>query len=365
MKYRITAIILGIIFLLFSFFMLAIKDKPATPQYDDIIKTTNDEGKEIRRDYVDSKKRPVTLTEGYSAYTLEYDSKGRPYKVTYLDKNGEPVKIASGYTIVLRFFDDADRIETEWYYDADRNPVMTTGGYYGVYFGRDENGRAQLTKFLDKDGYPVIAKMGYAMLSRTYDANGKITVERYLDQNGNPMALARGQYGVRYYKGKSIYIDKDGRDKFELMNFLNNYPVLVFIIGGILFIFAVSVEGKWNYVFLLVYSLFIVYMTLMKRDSVVDRLNLRVFWSYRQFFTNRTLRIEILDNIWMFIPLGAFLYNTEKSFKVLFIPVLVSILIEITQFVFGIGLCEIDDVISNGLGGIMGIIFSLLYNKRD
>ncbi len=363
MKYKITAVFFGILFLLFSIFMLAIKDKPAEKAYADIIKITDENDKEIYREYVDSNGEPVMLPAGYAAYSLDRDSEGRAYKVTYLDKDKKPVKISSGYTVVLRTFNDADKIETEMYYDAGGKQAMASGGYYGVFFDRDENGRARLTKYLDAEGNPVITTMGYAMIARTFDADGKVTSERYFDQTGEPIALARGQYGVRYYKGKSIYLGKNGRDKFELMNFLKNYPASVFIIGAMLTVFALFVKGKFNYIFLVVYGVFILYMTLMMRDSVADRYNFNIFWSYKQFFTDKTLRIEILDNIWMFIPLGAFLYNMDKRFRVVFIPILVSILIELMQLIFGIGLCEIDDVISNGLGGILGILFSMLHNK--
>ena len=359
MKHKITAIALGALFIIFSLLMLTVKDKPA-----DVIKTKDADDKEIYREYVDENGELVTLSSGYAAYSIDRDSKGRAYKVTYLDKEKKPVKISSGYIIVLRTFNDADKIETEMYYDADGNQVQAKGGYYGLYFDRDEDGRAKLTQYLGADGNPVITSMGYAMIARTFDEDGKTVSERYLDQNGEPIALARGQYGVRYYKGKAIYLGKNGRDKFELMNFLKSYPASVFIIGAILTLLALIVKGKQNYVFLTIYGLFIIYMTLMMRDQVTNRLILDPFWSYKQFFTNKTLRIEILDNIWMFVPLGAFLYNMDKRIRVVFIPILVSVLIELTQLVFGVGLCEIDDVISNGLGGIIGILFCKLYTKK-
>lgn len=55
-----------------------------------------------------------------------------------------------------------------------------------------------------------------------------------------------------------------------------------------------------------------------------------------------------------FIPFGILFPWKEKGW-VLFISALsLSIIIELTQFIFALGWCEIDDVITNTAGAMMG-----------
>ena len=65
--------------------------------------------------------------------------------------------------------------------------------------------------------------------------------------------------------------------------------------------------------------------------------------------------MEILNNIWLFVPLGMLLAGLWPGWAVLMIPVLLSAMIEGMQYALGVGLCEIDDVISNSLGGALGM----------
>ena len=77
--------------------------------------------------------------------------------------------------------------------------------------------------------------------------------------------------------------------------------------------------------------------------------------------------MEILNNIWLFIPLGALLgrlYPRDRF--IFFMPTLISVMIEFTQYMFDIGYCEFDDVFSNTVGGLIGIMiyYILSYLKR-
>lgn len=78
-----------------------------------------------------------------------------------------------------------------------------------------------------------------------------------------------------------------------------------------------------------------------------------LFASYRDFFRSPTTRQNILNNIWLFVPLGAALYDPEHRGRWLW-AVALSIVIESVQWFTGIGLCEVDDVISNSLGALIG-----------
>lgn len=77
-------------------------------------------------------------------------------------------------------------------------------------------------------------------------------------------------------------------------------------------------------------------------------------------------------NILLFLPLGFFLsvavYKSKRKIARTFslvIILLVSVSIEILQYVFELGVSDIDDVILNVLGGIMGIFLFYIINKLD
>ena len=132
---------------------------------------------------------------------------------------------------------------------------------------------------------------------------------------------------------------------------------------------VVSLRGsrKLNTFLLAAYLVFIVYMTLMGREAGNGRLQLKLFWLYRLFWSNPKVRMEILNNIWLFVPLGTILYRLFPRFYIVFVPILISIAVEVSQYLLGVGLCEVDDVVSNGLGGLIGILVGFVVDwvSRD
>ena len=79
------------------------------------------------------------------------------------------------------------------------------------------------------------------------------------------------------------------------------------------------------------------------------------------------MRMEILNNIWLFVPLGTILYRLFPGIYIVFVPILISIAVEVSQYLLGVGLCEVDDVVSNGLGGLIGILVGVVVDwvSRD
>lgn len=81
-----------------------------------------------------------------------------------------------------------------------------------------------------------------------------------------------------------------------------------------------------------------------------------------------------MGNIVLFFPLGFYitLLNRNKKISVnVCLIALISTLAEIAQYLFCVGVTDIDDVILNTLGGFIGILaFKLIYdflrrNKED
>lgn len=73
-----------------------------------------------------------------------------------------------------------------------------------------------------------------------------------------------------------------------------------------------------------------------------------------------------MGNIVLFFPLGFYitLLNRNKKISVnVCLIALISTLAEIAQYLFSVGVTDIDDVILNTLGGFMGILaFKLIYD---
>ena len=183
---------------------------------------------------------------------------------------------------------------------------------------------------------------------------------RYYDTEGNAAVSLRNQYGVEYVDGHGVYLDEYGTQMFRLDNYLNNNLFVVVLFGIMLTVMAVHLRGKWKAVFIFSYLLFICIMTLAYRERGVDQSDVEFLWSYRQFFTSAYMKESILNNIWLFVPLGAAVYSPEHPGR--WMPVIgLSIVIELIQLVSGIGLSEIDDVISNGIGTFIGYGFARMY----
>ena len=138
-----------------------------------------------------------------------------------------------------------------------------------------------------------------------------------------------------------------------LSDILHEMHWIVVVVGCLLCIAAALGSRKQNAVLLVLYLAFIVYMTLIGERAGIAGVRLDLFWSYRLFFISPVMR---LNNTWLFVPLGAMLYRLWPRGYVVLIPVLLSLGIETLQLVLGRGLFETDDIISNSLGGLIGVL---------
>ena len=71
---------------------------------------------------------------------------------------------------------------------------------------------------------------------------------------------------------------------------------------------------------------------------------------------------NIFGNIILFVPMGIYLQLLKKNKKIwisTLIIFFITLFVEIFQLIFGLGAADIDDVILNCLGGLIGI---LIYN---
>lgn len=137
---------------------------------------------------------------------------------------------------------------------------------------------------------------------------------------------------------------------FAVFYFLNIKRYVRSLVGGIVLSFDCS---------------FIFVMTLFgRRIGGIRNFDLEAFDSYYVAFVegNMEVLLQILVNIAMYIPLGFLLpccfRFCEKYRYTLLVAIATSVVIELIQVIFKIGWFEVDDIINNTLGAVIGIIFS-------
>lgn len=332
--------------------------------YSDKYLTFYDTGKIKTEKYFDPNGNPIcSAAYGYGLLN-EYDEQGNLIKITYLNKQDKPMKVGLGYAMVTRNIyktegQENGKIESEFYFDETGEPVALSLGQFGVHKEYDENGQASVLTYLDHDGRPMVTNKGYTTVTKTYYANNHKASERYFDLYGKPYALADGQYGLKINRDMVIFLDQEGREEFNVKRLLYNEPLFIILFSLIAVIISGLVNRKWNYGLLFLYVFVILYMTLMFRDNEGAKTP-EFLWHYRKLLTDSEARDDILKNIWLFIPLGAILFNVYPRTFILLVPVAFSIIIEGIQYISGIGFCELDDILSNSIGGWIGFYIGKL-----
>ena len=326
--------------------------------YSTIHRTLTPEGRALRDTYFDLQGKPVKCSGGYFGLTRNYDDQGRVREIVYLDANGNPTRRNGGYSREVRVLDDAGRIAAAYYRDAENNPVRASQGQYGEGYQRDENGRVTLITYLDAAGNPAPMNAGYTMLSRSYYRDGYPFEDRYFDTDGNPCALSKGQYGIRRVGDVTLQLNRNGRVMLSIDNLLNGLPMMVVLVGCLLCIALCCLPRKPRVILLAAYGVFIFYETLMFRETGDPRRLLIPLSYLSRFFTTYSVRLEVVNNIWLFVPLGAGLYTLTPRRRVLWIPVALTVGIELTQYLTGLGLMQADDILGNTLGAVVGFLLA-------
>lgn len=109
----------------------------------------------------------------------------------------------------------------------------------------------------------------------------------------------------------------------------------------------------------ILFTIFVIWLTLLKRESEHQRIfKQELFWAIRAWiareYNGREETIQYFENILLFIPFGIFFPWKEKGWMLFISLFSLSIIIELAQFIFSLGWCEIDDVITNTAGAMMG-----------
>lgn len=141
--------------------------------------------------------------------------------------------------------------------------------------------------------------------------------------------------------------------------------------------YAARYHGIWriiNGVFLTISSIAIAYFTLWNRNEHPDVIMLVPFHTFQEAKAQPELYRSMMMNVFLFVPFGLSLPNviecpirSSKKCKPFVVVVLatlfglcLSALIEYFQYRYSLGRCEVDDVIMNTLGTLIGALSYLI-----
>lgn len=327
--------------------------------YSTIVRTQVD-GRASDDFYYDLNGQQVQYSGGYYGLHCEFNTEGQNTSLTFLDKVGHAVSTSSGYAIKTYQRDMDGNVVGEQYFDTEWNPVKSSLGQYGELYQRNEQGYIGQITYLDADGNPTPTNAGYTILKRTYHRDGTADTDMYFDANGNLKALSKGQYGIKRSGKVNLLLDRNGNIMLCVDNLLNGFPCMVVVFGCVVCLLMIILPKNLSVVLTIVYVAFILYETLMFRESGDTRTNFALFSYAGTFLKEQSVRVGVINNIWLFIPLGTGLYMWFQKKWVLVIPFVMSVAIETTQYITGFGIAEFDDVFGNTMGGWIGVLVAYI-----
>ena len=154
-----------------------------------------------------------------------------------------------------------------------------------------------------------------------------------------------------YIRGTFPYIILIGTIVFSVLN-------LCFPNGRRKVVYRVTMSGAF-----VIYVCVVIFVTLgMRQLWTVHDLKLHPFWSYETVIRtgNPEMLIENIANIALFFPLGVFIRdrweNRSRWQYCILTAFCCSFTIECLQLIFGLGTFEVDDMMHNTLGAVLGYL---------
>ena len=203
-----------------------------------------------------------------------------------------------------------------------------------------------------------------SILKRTYYRDGTADMDMYFDANGNPKALSKGQYGIKRSGKVSLLLDRNGNVMLCVDNLLNGFPCMVVVFGCAVCLLILILPRRLSIFLTISYVVFILYETLMFRESGDARTNFVLFSYAGKFLKEQSVRVGVINNIWLFIPLGTGLYRSFQKKWVLLVPFVMSVAIETIQYIMGLGIAEFDDVFGSTMGEWIGVLVAWTWLSR-
>ena len=122
------------------------------------------------------------------------------------------------------------------------------------------------------------------------------------------------------------------------------------------------------YLYLIVMFYFVLFSERYGRETGYDTSHVSLelfkeikrFWMYRSLLTPEAFITNLVGNVFAFSPFGFLLpVMTEKKrglIKVVLGSFLFSLIIESCQYIFKVGVFDVDDLLLNTIGGLIGYI---------
>lgn len=154
-----------------------------------------------------------------------------------------------------------------------------------------------------------------------------------------------------------------------LINYINANQLeiaIITVITVVVICYMVHKNKRSKQIFCLLsalYILAILYKTLSTRHRSIYEINFELFWSYKAALAgNKGIAEQIILNIFLYIPFGcltgSIIQKKISYIWMMIVGIMLSLFVEYMQYKFQIGLFELDDIFSNTLGTIFGLIIA-------
>ena len=169
-------------------------------------------------------------------------------------------------------------------------------------------------------------------------------------------------------------------DTGYIKDYIQNYdigiPLIVvivtclFVCGIVLLLFRVKTDRsifvrQTSFCLLMGYIFLVLCTTIFFREETFEkRYYIHPFWSYSVLYNK--LLAQIIMNVFLFIPIGFLVGGALKKkhlWNALGFGFVLSLFIEVTQLISTRGVFNVDDIIHNTLGCVIGFICFVLCYK--
>lgn len=111
------------------------------------------------------------------------------------------------------------------------------------------------------------------------------------------------------------------------------------------------------------YTILVLYKTVLSRKPGITEINLKLGWTYKALIQGAPgMFSQIYLNIMLFVPIGTFggILFLNKKKRSWFLPVglgvILTMAIEYLQLTLHCGTFELDDILNNTIGTIIGVL---------
>ena len=106
---------------------------------------------------------------------------------------------------------------------------------------------------------------------------------------------------------------------------------------------------KSRKVLVALYILIILWITLFSRTPGTVRIFRSLFWEIEMRYW-----VDIRLNILLFLPFGFLLGTVTDDWRIVLFGFILSVFIELLQYILALGWCQADDVLNNTIGTSVG-----------